>query len=196
MKENIDDLLKHLESGDFDSVLPEWAIQFLEHEIHALKKQIAIKVCLLPTGDFRTIHIGLDSTARHLMDKISTEFGDAILPPGSNAPLDKLFCYGRHNDLIGPLADLDATVWQMLRQHQCKRKFALEIVRAIKVNSTWNVASKDEMTPKEILAVFSMDHSQFTLYRPDSSEPLAFDVAIKVNRGDFFDAIKDGRYGG
>jgi hypothetical protein len=40
-----------------------------------------------------------------------------------------------------------------------------------------------------------MDAAQFTLYPPDSSDPYPVDTPIKVERGQKFEAQKDGRYG-
>jgi hypothetical protein len=51
------------------------------------------------------------------------------------------------------------------------------------------------MTPRELLTSFGFDPSQFSLYKPDSTEPLPADTAISLYRGDMFEAQKDGRYG-
>jgi len=127
--------------------------------------------------------------------EIAKEFDKRLLPPSPLAPFDKIFSYDKHNDLIGPITDLSMPLGRVLVQYRCKKKFGLELLRSIKVNSTWKVAPKDSMTPREILGLFGMDYTQYTLYLPDSQDPLPLDVSLSTERGKCFEAIKDGRYG-
>ena len=195
MKENIEDFVKHLQSEDPEVAVPEWVLKLSEREVLVIEGHVSLKVSMLPDGEFRSIKVRIDISMRELMAKIAKEFGKHLLPPHPSDSLDKIFCYGKHDEIIGPITDLSMTLGRVLLQYRCKRKFGLELVRSIKVNSTWKVTPKDSMTPREILGLFAMDYAQYTLYRPDSQDPLPLDVALVVKRGDCFEAIKDGRYG-
>lgn len=195
MKENIEQFIKHLESEDPEVAVPEWVLKLSEHEVLVFEGHIPLKVHILPNGEFRTIKVRIDITVGELMAKIAKEFGKHLLPPHPLDPFDKIFCYGKHDEIIGPITDLSMTLGRVLLQYRCRRKFGLELVRSIKVNSTWKVAPKDIMTPSEILDLFGMDYTQYTIYLPDSQDPLPLHIGLDIKRGDCFEAIKDGRYG-
>ncbi len=195
MKETIEEFIKHLESEDFELAAPEWVLKLSENEVLVFKGHVPLKVHLLPEGEFRTIKVQIDITIGELMAKIAKEFGVKLLPPAPLAPFDKIFSYGKRNELVGPITDLSAPLGRILVQYHCKKKFALELVRSIKVNVSWKVAPKEIMTPSEILALFGMDYTQFTIYLPDSQDPLPLHVGLHLKRGECFEAIKDGRYG-
>jgi len=195
MKETIEEFIKHLESEDFETAAPEWVLKLSDHEVLVLKGHVTVKVHILPSGEFRTIKVQADITMEKLMEKIAKEFGQKLLPPHPLALLDKIFCYGKHNELLGPITDLSLPLGKVIVQYRCKKKFGLELVRSIKVNAAWKVAPKEIMTPADILALFGMDYNQYTIYLPDSQDPLPLRVGINIKRGDCFEAIKDGRYG-
>ena len=192
---NYEEFIRQIEDADPEMILPNWIAKVPEQEIFAIKKVIPIKARILPEGEFHVIRVKLTDTLRQLMASIAAEFQIVILPPEPLDPYDQLFCYGRHDDLIGPLTDLSLPLWRLLVQYHCKRKFGLKLITSFKVNTTWLIAPKDQMTPREILALCGMDYTQFTLYLPDSADPLPLDETRTINRGDCFEAIKDGRYG-
>ncbi len=195
MKESIEDFVKHLQSEDVEVAVPEWVLKLSEDEVLVLKEHVHLKVHMLPNGEFRAMKVQMDIIMRELMSKIAKEFGEKLLPPPPMVPLDRLFCYGRHNELVGPITDLSMTLGRALLQYRCKRKFGLELVRSIKVNATWKVAPEEIMTPSEILDLFGMDYKEYTIYLPDSQDPLPLHVGLNIKRGECFEAIKDGRYG-
>jgi len=51
------------------------------------------------------------------------------------------------------------------------------------------------MTPKAILTLFGLAWEQFTLYKPGHDVELPLDTPIKLERGECFEAQKDGKYG-
>ena len=190
------DVYEQLETASPEEGLPEWALDIPDREMFSKEKTVTLKIQLLPRGEFKTIRAKLSDTIGHLMVETARVFGEVLLPPAPNVPFDKFFCYGPDDKLIGPLEDLSVTLLQVLRQHRCRRKFGLELALALKVNANWKVAPKDSMTPKEILVLFGMDPSQFTLYAVGSSEPFPLDHLIEIKRGSCFEALRDGRYGG
>jgi hypothetical protein len=195
MRESFEDFVKHLESEDFEVAVPEWVLKLPEYEVLTFKGHVPLRVHILPRGEFRTIRVQLDITIGELMVRIAKEFGVSLLPPSPSVPFDKLFCYGRNGELLGPLTDLSMPLGRVLIQYRCKKKFGLELLRSIKVNVAWKVAPKEIMTPSEILDLFGLDYTQYTIYLPDSPDPLPLHVGIQIKRGDCFEAIKDGRYG-
>ncbi len=190
-----DEVIKAMESLDFESVLSDWLSKLPELEIFAIKRAISIKARILPDGEFRVIRVKLSDTLIQVMTKVSEEFQVTLLPPSPSEPYDQLFCYNRNDQLIGPLTELSTPIWKILIQYHCKRKFGLKLMTSFKVNATWKVAPKNEMTPREILDLFGMDYTQYTLYLPNSSDPLPLDESRTIVRGECFEAIKDGRYG-
>jgi hypothetical protein len=123
------------------------------------------------------------------------QLGKPLLPPGNQAPLDLLRCRERHGGgWSDPITDLERPLWFALAQG-CTQHFGIEYVLAVKINTKWAIASSSTMTPRELLTSFGFDPSQFTLYMPDSTEPLPPDTPLSLHRGDMFEAQKDGRYG-
>ena len=129
------------------------------------------------------------------MIQSAAELGVEILPPQPLSPLDQFFCVDNHDHPHGPIENLSQSMKDLMDEKDCKKRLALGLALAFKVNASWRVATQEQMTPEEILALFGMDFSQFTLYRPDSESPLPLDEPIKIVRGMCLEAIKDGRYG-
>jgi hypothetical protein len=77
------------------------------------------------------------------------------------------------------------------------RDFGIELTLAIRVNTRWDVATSESMTPREILALpqIALDFQQYTLYLPGSAEPLPLDAPVAITRGEVFEAQRDGKYG-
>ena len=187
--ESMLDKLDHDEDAEIDimSDIPD--------ELAAgLNRAISIKALILPNGEVRKLKVELNETLDKVMQRIAAEFNLQILPPAPQMPLDELFVFDHHNELKGPL-DLSTTLFKVIVKNG-SRKLGLKLNLSIKVNARWKVAPKDLMTPREILALFDMDPSQFTLYAKGSANPLPIDEALKLTRGEPFEAMKDGRYGG
>ncbi|MGE3779528.1 MAG: hypothetical protein AB7F89_20230 [Pirellulaceae bacterium] len=74
----------------------------------------------------------------------------------------------------------------------------MELALAIHVNTRWDVATKEAMTPREILALprIHLDPAKYTLYPPESTQELPPDTSIKLTRGMDLEAQPDGKYGG
>ena len=120
--------------------------------------------------------------------------GLALLPPGER-PFDRL--YQGDDTSTGELSDLDETVAERIRDGFGPPHFLLNLARTFRVNNRWAVATSPDMTPREVLALpdISLDYQEFTLYPPDSDNPLALDTPIRIKRGADFDAHRDGKYG-
>jgi hypothetical protein len=71
------------------------------------------------------------------------------------------------------------------------------LARTLRVNTRWDVAPKPELTPLEILALpkIHLDPAEYSLYLPECTEPLPPDKPVKIERGQDFEAQRDGRYG-
>lgn len=192
---DVEEFVKNIEGFDSEIILEDHISKLSEQEIVHIKKELNIKVCLLPKNEFRIIRTKLVDTLSQMMEKIATKFNEVLLPPNPQNPYDQLFCYDRHDNLIGPLTELSLPLWRLLIQYHCKLKFGLKLLLSFKVNTTWVIAPKSQMTPKEILGLCGMDYTQFTLYLPDSADPLPLDGVLTISRGDYFEALKDGKYG-
>lgn len=119
--------------------------------------------------------------------------GVALLPDATN-PLDRLHnVRGQH---VGEaISDLDESLQHFLRRPGTTRDFGIELVLAIRVNALWAVATAASMNPRQILALFGLDPTDYSLYRGTSVDPLPPDTAIALRRGDAFEAQRDGKYG-
>ncbi len=120
------------------------------------------------------------------------------LLPNSEQPLDRLHNIPKHDNVGPPIDDLNQVLGDYLRSKGTSRDFAVELVRAFRVNTRWAVAPKPELSPREILALpaINLDFQQYTLYFPGRSDPLPIDAPIPIERGMSFEAQRDGRYGG
>lgn len=191
---DINALMQKIESSDVDCQWPEEVFDILEQEAYRKNIKFPIKVNLLPEGDFKVIKVSFASTVFEVMQSIAREFGESLLPPDSEQTLDQLFCHGRDKELIGQIEDLTQPIWSVILRHR-SRKFGLKLLLVIKVNATWKVAPKKSMSPREIIDLFGMDYTQFTLYTENGADPLPLDTPMELERGECFVAIKDGRYG-
>lgn len=119
--------------------------------------------------------------------------GVALLPDATN-PHDRLYnVRGQH---VGEaISDLDESLQHFLRRPGTTRDFGIELVLAIRVNALWAIATSASMNPRQILALFGLDPTDYSLYRGTSVDPLPPDTAISLRRGDTFEAQRDGKYG-
>ncbi|MBF0570812.1 MAG: hypothetical protein HQL12_02960 [Candidatus Omnitrophica bacterium] len=184
---------KIIESLDMEEGLPEEILKISEQEILGLK--IPFKVNILPNDEFKVIVINLSDSVKEVMNIIAQEFHQKLLPPEPEQPLDQLFYYDRHNNIMGPIVDLAAPIWRVITQHHARLKLSLKLSLSIQVNANWKIAPKEEMTPRAILQLFDLDAAQYSLYHLDGSEPLPIDTLVKLHRGERFVALKDGKYG-
>ena len=119
---------------------------------------------------------------------------DVDLLPNGDDPLDVLRNFNKRKELGDPL-DLSFALEDVLAEGGTSRHFAIDLVLAIRVNARWAVAPESQMTPRRIAELFDLDFTQYTLYRPDSDEPLPLDESICLTRGMAFEAQRDGKYG-
>lgn len=182
---------------DIDSDLPD---EIAEGKKNGKLPQKLLKtVILLTVRDWTAkkefkFKAALGDTLGEIFVKASQVLGKELLPPGPGAPLDLLRCKMRKNEWSDPITDFDEPLWLALLRG-CKRRFAIEYLLVVKVNTQWRVAVSDQMTPRDLLSLFGMDAQEFSLYSMDGSEPLPVDVPLELKRGDRFEAQKDGRYG-
>jgi hypothetical protein len=122
--------------------------------------------------------------------------GVALLPPRSK-PFDRL--HEMHGEQVGPVIEnLDQTLGEYLRQSHRQPHFTVELALTIHVNTRWDVALRDAMSPREILALprIHLDPAKYTLYLPESTQELPPDTPITLSRGMDLEAQPDGKYGG
>ncbi|MGB7202172.1 MAG: E2/UBC family protein [Pyrinomonadaceae bacterium] len=136
----------------------------------------------------------LDDTLGEVLEKAGKALGEKILPPEPAAPLDLLRGRLHNGQWSDPITDLSQLLGRALKERFDKH-FAVEYMLVVKINALWGISPTNTPTPRQLLAAFGMDASEFTLYPPDSSEPYPVDRPIKVRRGQKFEAQKDGRYG-
>lgn len=118
------------------------------------------------------------------------------LLPNTMAPLDRLWNLRGH-EIREPIGDLQQQVGEYVRLPHASRHFGIELVLAFRVNTWWAVAPRTDLSPREILALpeIQLDYTQYTLYKPGSTEPLPIDTPVAIERGMAFEAQRDGRYG-
>lgn len=191
---SIDDLW----AEDLDAPLPE---AIAESKVHGQlpdklkRKQIQVGFRELPDGSEAKFKVGLTDLIRDVFEKGAKALKKPLLPPDSANPLDILRCRKRRGEgWSDPITNLDQPLWLTLI-NGCTRHFGIEYVLAVKINTIWRIAPADSMTPRELLTSFDLDPAQYSLYKPDSIEPLPADTPISLSRGDMFEAQKDGRYG-
>nr|ART39094.1 H519 [uncultured bacterium] len=173
-------------------------------------KDINVTTKVLDDGQAEKFKISEKASLLDVMQEGASRGGVSLLPT-AEAPLDTFHNIGKHNE-VGPIIeDLQQTLDEFLDgdhghghgghgsdDEKKKPDFGIRLVRAIRVNTRWAVATAAAMTPRDILALpgINLDYQQYTLYLPSSSEPLPLDVPVPTERGAVFEAQKDGRYGG
>lgn len=135
-------------------------------------------------------------TLEQLMTHAAASAGVALLPP-RNKPFDRL--HEMRGEQVGAVIEnLDQTLGEYLRQGGSRPHFTIELVLAVHVNTRWDVAVQESMSPREILALprIHLDPAKYSLYLPESTQELPADTPIKLTRGIDLEAQPDGKYGG
>jgi hypothetical protein len=182
---------------DVDADLPE---EVAEAKTHGKlppkfeKARIALAVQELPDGKPAHIKASLTNTLLEVFERGAQELGKPLLPPAGAAPLDTLHCRERGGGWSAPLTGLDRPLWLALAQG-CTRRLGIDYKLVVKINTKWGVAPSASLTPKALLDAFGFSSSEFSLYTPDGKDPLPPDTPLALQRGQMFEAQKDGRYG-
>jgi len=144
---------------------------------------------------FEEFEVPSDATLLEVMGEAARLTGLGLLPPGDR-PFDRLHAM-RGDDVLQTIDELKESIEEYLRATGAEPRFEIELVRAFRVNTRWDVAPSDRLSPKEILALpkIDLDYKEFTLYLPGKHEPLPLDTPILIERGADFEAQRDGRYG-
>ncbi len=195
--EEADELTDSRWMEDIDADLPE---QVAEGRTHGKlpakleKTKIVVSVRELPNGSRVHLKAALTDTLREVFERGAKELGKELLPPKSDTPLDTLHCRERGSGgWSEPINNLNRPLWLALAQG-CTRRFGIEYKLAVKINTKWGVAPA-AATPRTLLEAFGFSPSEFSLYTPDSNTPLPPDTPLSLQRGQKFEAQKDGRYG-
>ena len=155
---------------------------------------VEISVEVLDSCDRKhKVRIADNASLLEVLQEASKKLRVELLPNRCH-PLDALRNYDECGRLSEPL-DLDLSLSELLSQPRTTTHFAIELVLAIRVNARWKVAPIASMSPRQITELFELDHTQYTLYRPDCDQPLPLDDPIDLTRGIAFEAQLDGKYG-
>lgn len=119
------------------------------------------------------------------------------LLPDEEHPLDRLHNLLHHNEVGPVIGDLEQSLEQFLDNRDVTRDFGIELVLAFHVNTRWAVAPAPELSPRQILELpeVNLNYQDYTLYLPNSTEPLPLDTPITIERGMLIEAQRDGKYG-
>jgi hypothetical protein len=155
------------------------------------------------------VNVRLESSASHftglelpsnaplidVLDEGASKLGTQLLP-NPQAPLDRLHDILKHGGMGPAIQNLDQALGAFIHEKDNTKDFAIELVLAFRVNTRWAVAPKDELSPREILALpeINLNFEQYTLYLPSSNAPLPLDTPVRIQRGMAFEAQRDGRY--
>jgi hypothetical protein len=147
--------------------------------------------------DGKEVHFAahLSDTLGRVFEEAAQALAEPLLPPPPQEPLDLLRMRRQNGSWSDPISDFDLPLWKALADG-FTRHVSVEYRLEVRINTKWGVASAPELTPRVLLTEFGFDPSQFTLYKPGSTVPLPPDTPIKLQRGEHFEAQKDGRYGG
>jgi hypothetical protein len=154
---------------------------------------VTVHVSGHPTQVFE---IGSHATLLKVMHRAVSLAGAELLPP-RQPTFDLLHAMkGEH---VGPVIEhLDLSLDDYLHHAGHQPHFTIELVRAFRVNTRWDVAPADMMSPREILALprIHLDYTKYSLYLPEQNDELPLDTPIKIERGTDLEAQADGKYGG
>ena len=162
----------------------------VQHEVHVTTK-------LLPSGPEAKFNFPENAALLEVLEEGAKHLSIQLLPPAPGKPLDLLRDIS-HGQVEPVIENLDQTLGDYLKEKGTTAHFGIELVLAFRVNTRWAVATAEQMTPKQILALqaINLPYEQYTLYLPGSSDPLPLDTPITLTRGEALEAQKDGKYGG
>lgn len=156
--------------------------------------EVTVGIWQNPDQARATITVQGSDTLLDLVAAGAVALSTALLP-SAEEPLDRLRRYG-FQETVGAHLDLALTLDEFLNGDRPTTNFDIELVRAIKVNTRWRIAPSASMNPKEILGLADLDWQEYSLYHPGESEPLPLETSLDLDRGDEFEAQRDGKYGG
>jgi hypothetical protein len=177
------DVVGPLEAGTYTAAHP--------HEVHVTTR-------ILPSGAESKFKLADNVPLTEVLEVGAQRAGAILLPPPPLRRLDELHNI-THGDIIGrAIDDLDQPLGAFLKQIGTTTDFGIELVLVFRVNTRWAVATKPQMTPREILALPAIDlnFQEYTLYPAGSATLLPLDVPVTMERGEAFEAQRDGKYGG
>lgn len=158
------------------------------------EKKIELGVRTWPDGREKHFKALLTDNLGEVFVKGAAALGEPLLPPAPHAPLDLLRYLKQGRDWSEPLTNLEQPLWLALA-HGVTRHFGIEYKLLVKINTRWGTAPSATATPRELLTTFGMSPQEFSLYKIDAVEPLPPDTPLSLQRGDCFEAQKDGKYG-
>jgi len=165
----------------------------ISSELTNLKVRMGARI--YPNGPEEHFYAHLGDTLFEVFEKAAHASGKPLLPPAPAEPLDFFRMRRRDGTWSQPITDLQLPLWKALAEG-FSRHVAVEYRLLVRINTKWGVSSSDKLSPRTLLTEFGFDPAQFSLYKPDSKEPLPPDTPIDLVRGEHFEAQKDGRYGG
>ena len=158
--------------------------------------QVCVSVLQWPDGKEHLFRARLADTLLDIMQAGAKAVGPPLLPPPPQEPLDFLRSQKRHGgDWSQPLTELKTTPLLLALAKEYSRRFAIEFRLAIKINAKWEIVPTPKMTPRALATLFGFDPAQYSLYRASSVDLLPPDTSLLLERGDCFEAQKDGKYG-
>jgi hypothetical protein len=202
MSEEKGSAIAEKEQGDHwleevDAELPEEIVAGKAHgklEQKLLQKKIKLGIRKWSDGCEVYLKAALTDTLSEVFAKGAEILGEPLLPPAPKTPLDALRYFKKHDKWSDPLTNLEQPLWLALA-HGLTRHLGVEYKLAIKINARWAIAPSSKATPRELLTSFGMDPQEFSLYKVDGVDALPPDAPLSIQRGDCFEAQKDGKYG-
>lgn len=144
----------------------------------------------------QTFEIGSRASLLNVMEQAAKLAGVGLLPPRQK-PFDTL--HAMNGEQVGAVIEnLDQLLEEYLHHAGKRPHFTVELVLAFHVNTRWDIAPDEMMSPRQILALprIHLDFTKYTLYLPEQTTELPFDTPIKIERGLDLEAQADGKYGG
>ena len=180
-----------------DAAMPEEIVSAakcgrLKKAHHGTKIKLGVR--RLPDGEEVPFKARLTDTLGAVFAAGAELLGEPLLPPQPNKPLDVLRYLNHRGKWSEPVTDLEQPLWLSLSQG-VSRHLGIEYQLVIKINTRWGIAPSPTATPRELLTSFGMNPQEFSLYTVDGVDPLPPDTPLSLQRGDCFEAQKDGKYG-
>lgn len=156
---------------------------------------VSVRV-LQPPGSDVDIEVSNDVPLSDVLVEGAAALSFTLLP-SPEEPLDTLRNGIQHGEFGPPIEDLDQPLGEYLHLPHTSKRFAIDLVLAIRVNTRWAIATATSMSPRQILELprIELDYTQYTLYLPNSVDVLPLDTPIAMERGQAFEAQRDGKYG-
>jgi len=136
-----------------------------EAQATAIQGQVNVTTRVIdPPTPRERLRLDANTPLLEVLQEGATAAGASLLPSPAE-PLDLLHNFLQNDELGPPILDLEQAVGAFVRAPGTTHHFGIELVLAFRVNNRWAVAPSAQQTPRQILALpsINLDPTEYRL---------------------------------